>query len=347
MRKIIHIDMDCFYAAVEMRDNPHLQHRPIAIGGAVARRGVIATCNYPARQFGVHSAMPTAQALKLCPDLVLIQGRMEVYKAISAQIRTIFEAFTPLVEPLSLDEAYLDVSDCAYCHGSATLMAEEIRRQIFVQTKLTASAGVAPNKFLAKIASDENKPDGIFVIQPDQVVSFAQQLQLNKIPGVGPRTWQRLQEFGLFTGADVLQVSAGQMQQWFGKFGPILHQRAQGIDERAVEPTQIRKSIGIEHTYASDLSQPEQCLEALVAQLPQLRERIAQRAFDGVQVKLKFHDFTQTTVACRSSGLYISQLQALVEKAYQRGRGKRVRLVGLSVNLCDDYGQQLSLTWDS
>ncbi|CAG9297290.1 DNA polymerase IV [Celerinatantimonas diazotrophica] len=346
MRKIIHVDMDCFYAAVEMRDNPALKEVPIAIGGSKETRGVIATCNYPARQYGIHSAMPTAQALKLCPHLVLVRGRMALYKEVSAQIREIFLSFTPLVEPLSLDEAYLDVTNVSLCQGSATLMAEEIRRQILAKTALTASAGVAPNKFLAKIASEENKPDGLFVIAPEQAGTFARSVQLNKIPGVGPRTWQRLQEFGLFTGQDVLAHSPEQLSQWFGKFGLVLYQRSQGIDERSVEPTRIRKSVGIEHTYPSDFATSSQCLDALLAQLPELRARLGKRSFHGVQVKLKFTDFTQTTVACRSSGLYLNELQALVEKAYQRGRGKKVRLVGLSVSLCDDQHQQLSLSFD-
>ncbi|MFM2486339.1 DNA polymerase IV [Celerinatantimonas yamalensis] len=346
MRKIIHIDMDCFYAAVEMRENPTLRDKPIAIGGSSQTRGVIATCNYPARRYGVHSAMPTAHAFKLCPELILIQGKMALYKEVSRQIRAIFLAVTPLVEPLSLDEAYLDVSDVDLCHGSATLIAQAIRRQIFEQTQLTASAGVAPNKFLAKIASEENKPDGLFVIEPGHVREFALQLVLKKIPGVGPRTWERLQHFGLNVGADVLQYTPEQLHEWFGKFGPILHQRCQGIDERAVEPTRIRKSVGVEHTFASDLNTPEQCFQAVLAQLPELHQRIGKQLFQGVQIKLKFHDFTQTTVACRSTLLQCSELQALVSRAFERGRGRRVRLVGLSVTLSDKANQQLSLQFD-
>lgn len=343
MRKIIHIDMDCFYAAVEMRDNPTLKDKPIAVGGAASSRGVIATCNYPARKFGVHSAMPTAQALKLCPQLVLIHGRMELYRKISAQIREIFLSYTPLVEPLSLDEAYLDVSAAEACQGSATLMAEEIRARIVAKTGLTASAGVAPNKFLAKVASEENKPDGLFVILPDQAAEFAGKLALKKIPGVGPKTTERLASHGLNIGADVLHYSEQQMQHWFGKFGPVLHQRCRGIDERPVEPSRIRKSVGVEHTYSNDLISVEHCFEALQAMLPELHKRLKGRWFKGVQVKLKFHDFLQTTVACQSSYLDEGELWSLLEKAYQRGGGKRVRLVGLSVSLAHEVETQQQL----
>jgi DNA polymerase-4 len=192
MRKIIHVDMDCFFAAVEMRDNPALRDIPIAIGGSRIQRGVISTANYPARKFGVRSAMPTAMALKLCPHLTLLPGRFEAYKEASLHIREIFSRYTSLIEPLSLDEAYLDVTDSVHCHGSATLMAQEIRQTIYHELNLTASAGVAPVKFLAKIASDLNKPDGQFVITPEEVPAFLKTLPLGKIPGVGKSLQQSL-----------------------------------------------------------------------------------------------------------------------------------------------------------
>ncbi|CAG8998139.1 MAG: DNA polymerase IV [Candidatus Celerinatantimonas neptuna] len=346
MRKIIHIDMDCFFAAVEMRDNPSLCHQPIAVGGRSQSRGVIATCNYPARKFGVHSAMPTAKAFKLCPQLVLLPGRMHVYKAVSTQIREIFLSYTSLVEPLSLDEAYLDVTHSKACMGSATLMAEQIREHIFMNTGLTASAGVAPNKFMAKIASDENKPNGQFVICPDQVADFAHTLELKKIPGVGPKTKERLERLGLRVGGDVLKCSVEQMQHWFGKFGPVLHQRCQGIDERPVEPSRIRKSVGVEHTYPSDLKTLQACHDALLLLLPELERRLANRPFRGVQVKMKFQDFTQTTVACQSDVLSQSELYMLIQKAYQRGQGRNVRLVGVSVTLAETLSGQLNLDFE-
>ena len=194
MRKIIHVDMDCFYAAVEMRDNPQLRDIPIAIGGSRERRGVISTANYPARKFGVRSAMPTGMALKLCPHLRLLPGRFDAYKEASAQICDIFTRYTPLIEPLSLDEAYLDVTDSPHCHGSATLMAQEIRATIFRETGLTASAGIAPIKFLAKIASDLNKPDGQYVITPPEMAGFLLSLPLAKIPGVGKVSAKKLED---------------------------------------------------------------------------------------------------------------------------------------------------------
>ena len=200
MRKIIHVDMDCFFAAVEMRDNPALRDIPIAIGGSRVQRGVISTANYPARKFGVRSAMPTAMALKLCPHLTLLPGRFEAYKEASLHIREIFSRYTSLIEPLSLDEAYLDVTDSVHCHGSATLMAQEIRRTIFQELNLTASAGVAPVKFLAKIASDLNKPDGQYVITPEEVPAFLKTLPLGKIPGVGKVSAAKLESMGLRTG---------------------------------------------------------------------------------------------------------------------------------------------------
>lgn len=199
MRKIIHIDMDCFYAAIEMRDDPRLRDIPLAIGGSSDRRGVIATANYPARRFGVHSAMSTAKALLLCPHLKVIPGRMELYKTTSRHLHAIFARYTSLIEPLSLDEAYLDVTDSPQCRGSATLMAEEIRKTIFTELGLTASAGVAPVKFLAKIASDLNKPDGQYIITPEQVTDFVLSLPLRKIPGVGKVTAKRLADLGLET----------------------------------------------------------------------------------------------------------------------------------------------------
>ncbi|MBY6018111.1 DNA polymerase IV [Halomonas denitrificans] len=345
-RKIIHVDMDCFFAAVEMRDNPEYRGRPLAVGGAADSRGVIATCNYEARQFGVRSAMPSSEAKRRCPELLLVRGRMAVYKAVSEQIRAIFARYTDLIEPLSLDEAYLDVTDCPVCQGSATLIAERIRAEILAETGLTASAGIAPNKFLAKIASDENKPNGQFVIPPGKTAEFAATLPLRKIPGVGPKTAERLASHGLHVGADVLTCTPEQLASWFGKFGPVLHQRAQGLDSRPVQTHRERKSVGVETTLARDLTSAEGCFEILQGLLPELERRLRERPFKGVQVKLKFHDFQQTTLAQQATVLESSQLQAMVVGAFERGEGRRVRLVGLSVTLSgpeQEKVQQLSL----
>jgi len=253
MRKIIHVDMDCFFAAVEMRDNPALRDIPIAIGGSRVQRGVISTANYPARKFGVRSAMPTAMALKLCPHLTLLPGRFEAYKEASHHIREIFSRYTSLIEPLSLDEAYLDVTDSLHCHGSATLMAQEIRQTIFDELQLTASAGIAPVKFLAKIASDLNKPNGQYVITPDEVPAFIKTLPLGKIPGVGKVSAAKLENMGLRTCGDVQNSDLSMLLKRFGKFGRVLWERSQGIDERNVNSERLRKSVGVERTLAEDI----------------------------------------------------------------------------------------------
>lgn len=328
--------MDAFFASVEIRDNPQLRGKAVAVGGRSERRGVIATANYEARQFGVRSAMATAEALRKCPHLVLIPGRMSAYKEVSNQIRAIFAKYTSLIEPLSLDEAYLDVTDCEDCHGSATLIAEQIRREIFEQTGLTASAGIAPNKFIAKIASDENKPNGQCVVTPDQTAEFARNLSLRKIPGVGPKSAERLARLGMHTGSDVLQHSPEELAQWLGKFGPVLHQRAQGIDERPVQTHRERKSVGVETTLSQDLTSEEACWEVLNGLLPELELRLKGRPFKGLQVKLKFHDFQQTTAAAQSEVLNLEVIHSTLSVAFARGAGRRVRLVGISVSLNND-----------
>ncbi len=260
MRKIIHVDMDCFFAAVEMRDDPSLTDIPIAIGGSRVQRGVISTANYPARKYGVRSAMPTAMALKLCPHLKLLPGRFDAYKEASRQIRDIFSRYTSLIEPLSLDEAYLDVTDSEHCQGSATLMAQAIRADILRETGLTASAGIAPIKFLAKIASDLNKPNGQYVITPQVMPDFLLTLPLSKIPGVGKVATKKLEEMGLRTCADVQRADLALLLKRFGKFGRILWERSNGIDERDVVVERERKSLGVERTLMEDIHSWEQCL---------------------------------------------------------------------------------------
>ena len=337
MRKIIHIDMDCFFAAVEMRDNPALREVPLAIGGASERRGVISTCNYVARRFGVRSAMPSALAKKLCPPLVLIPGRMAVYKDISRQLRAIFLRYTDLVEPLSLDEAYLDVTNSSCCGGSATLMAQEIRQAIVSELGLTASAGVAPNKFLAKIASEQRKPDGLFVIRPDEVVEFVCQLPLGKLPGVGRKTAERLEAQGLYTCEDARALSADELQSRFGKLGEMLTTRVWGLDEQPVQAHRIRKTIGVETTLASDLSNEEACLTVLQQLLPELERRFqaaccAEQVM-GQGIKIKFADFHQTTVYRSQGGYQASLFIPLLKEGLLRAEGRSVRLLGLVVGL--------------
>lgn len=340
MRKIIHVDMDCFYAAIEMRDNPRLRDIPLAIGGSADRRGVISTANYPARRYGVHSAMATATALRLCPQLKLLPGRMEVYKATSRLIRDIFSRYTTLIEPLSLDEAYLDVTDSSLCNGSATLIAQEIRQTIANELQLTASAGVAPIKFLAKVASEQNKPNGQFVITPNNMEAFLMALPLAKIPGVGKVTAKRLEEKGLHTCADVRQYDLAELLRQFGKFGRVLWERCHGIDERAVSPDRLRKSVGVEKTLAADIHHWHEC-EGLVEQLYQELELRLRRVKPDLHiarqgVKLKFDDFCQTTQEHVWPELNKQDLLRLARQTWEERRQTRgVRLVGLHVTLLD------------
>ncbi|MEB5973716.1 DNA polymerase IV [Pantoea dispersa] len=338
MRKIIHVDMDCFFAAVEMRDDPSLRDIPIAIGGSRVQRGVISTANYPARKYGVRSAMPTATALRLCPHLKLLPGRFDAYKEASQQIRAIFTRYTPLIEPLSLDEAYLDVTDSDHCQGSATLMAQAIRADILRETGLTASAGIAPIKFLAKIASDMNKPDGQYVITPQVMPDFLLTLPLSKIPGVGKVATKKLEEMGLRTCADVQQADLAQLLKRFGKFGRVLWERSNGIDDRDVVVERERKSLGVERTLGEDIHHWEQCLEIIDFLYAELDRRLSairpdkQIARQGV--KLKFNDFQLTTQEHVWPVLNKDDMIAVARQAWdERRAGRGVRLVGLHVTL--------------
>ena len=352
MRKIIHIDMDCFFAAVEMRDNPTLKHVPLAIGGARQARGVISTCNYPARAFGVRSAMPTGQALKLCPQLTLLSGNMDKYVTASRQIRAIFARYTEHIEPLSLDEAYLDVTDCTLFQGSATRIADDIRRSIFFETGLTASAGVAPNKFLAKIASDENKPDGLFVITPAEVSNFVKTLPLKRLPGVGTKTAERLSQLGLHSCADIANAPLALLIKHFGGLADNLLKRSRGIDERPVCSREQRKSLGVERTLEHDLTQYTECVETLSQLLPQLQRRLEHYSntaagkltpVQKVGIKLKFSDFRQTTVEKQGQPLQLDKLLPLLDEAWQRRSQQGVRLIGLQIGFKTNTLQQLSL----
>ncbi|SEN89708.1 DNA polymerase IV [Vreelandella aquamarina] len=347
MRKIIHCDCDCFYAAVEMRDNPALTDIPIAIGGSVEQRGVVATCNYPARAFGIHSAMPMAQALKRCPHLTVIRGDMAKYKAVARQVFAIYRDVTELIEPLSLDEAFLDVSEVTLHHGSATRMAEAIRHRVKQEVGITVSAGVAPNKFLAKIASDWRKPDGLFVITPDDIDAFVQQLPVKKIHGVGPRTAEKLAELGIQTGADLRARPLTELVERFGRFGHRLHELSHGRDERPVKTHRERKSISTEQTYSQDLPTLEACRRQLPELIGDLERRYARLdpapAVRGVMVKIKFNDFTQTTVEHADPAPNLEQFETLLNVGWARGE-RPVRLLGVGYRLAEETAaQQLSL----
>lgn len=338
LRKIIHIDMDCFYAAVEMREDPSLVGKPVAVGGCANQRGVLTTCNYEARKFGCRSAMSTAQALKLCPHLILLPVRMELYKLVSQQIHAIFRRYTDIIEPLSLDEAYLDVTDCQQCSGSATWIAQEIRQAIFNELHLTASAGIAPLKFLAKIASDQNKPNGQFVIRPEEINDFVATLPLHKIPGVGKVTNQHLLNMGLQTCGDVQKLSLPILLNQFGKVGKRIWDFSHGIDERPVQSHRERKSIGVERTLRSNITTIEQAKEILPMLYQELERRTLQakpniplNQYQKMGVKLKFDDFQVTTLEKSAVKFQYETFEQLLEKVWLRCNNKTVRLLGVHV----------------
>jgi DNA polymerase-4 len=338
MKKIIHIDMDCFYAAVEMRDFPEYRNIPLAVGWD-GPRSVLCTCNYQARKFGVRSAMPVIKAKQLCPELTIVNGRMSVYKDVSNHIREIFSRYTDLIEPLSLDEAYLDVTNSVHCQGSATLIAQQIRADIYKELNLTASAGIAPNKFIAKIASDENKPNGQCVISPEKVSDFVEQLSLKKIPGIGPKSFQKLQSFGFSTCADVRASSIAHLTTIVGKFATSLHQKAHGIDNRELDVSRQRKSLAIETTLAADIFTQLECLTVIDNLYPKLLERLAKvkgRKIVRQGVKLKFNDFNQTTVEQQSLSAEQDAFNVLLHKAFERAQGRGIRLVGLTLGFAQE-----------
>jgi DNA polymerase-4 len=336
-RKIIHIDMDAFYASVEQRDNPELRGKPVAVGGSEAR-GVVAAASYEARKFGVHSAMPSLTAKRKCPDLIFIKPRFDAYKAVSLQIRQIFAEYTPIIEPLSLDEAYLDVTENLKGIVSATWIAEEIRARIRAETQLTASAGVSYNKFLAKLASDHRKPDGFFVITPEMGPAFVETLPVRKFHGIGPATARRMEQLGIRTGLDVGAQTLDFLQQHFGKAGSYYYWAARGIDERPVRADRIRKSVGAENTFSVDLFTYEAArhqLREIIDTVWSYCERSGTRG-RTVTLKIKFANFRQITrsrtgqvsIATR---VELEQLSnALLEPLFPVAKG--IRLLGISLS---------------
>lgn len=346
-RKIIHIDMDCFYAAVEMRDFPELRNIPIAVGGD-GPRSVLCTCNYQARKFGVRSAMSAIKAKQLCPELTIVNCRMDVYKEAAKHIREIFLRYTDQIEPLSLDEAYLDVTDSDLCQGSATRIAQKIRSDIFMELNLTASAGVAPNKFLAKIASDENKPNGQCIISPDKVSKFVEQLSLKKIPGIGPKTFEKLNRYGFHTCADVRASNVRELQNIVGKFANSLYLKAHGVDNRELEVCRERKSLAIETTLAHDIKTVDECQEVIDALHKKLLNRLEphkNRKIIKQGVKLKFADFNQTTVETQSNGVEESLFTDLLNTAYVRANDRSIRLVGLTLGFAESSAENPQLSF--
>ncbi len=338
IRKIIHIDMDCFYAAVEMRDNPHYRGKPLAVGGHEKQRGVLSTCNYEARKYGIRSAMPTGQALKLCPNLLVVPGRMSVYKEVSRNIHAIFQRYTSIIEPLSLDEAYLDVTDVELCHGSATLIAQSIRRDIWNELQLTASAGVAPVKFLAKVASDINKPNGQFVVSPDEVQAVVDKLPLEKIPGVGKVSLEKLHQAGFFVCEDIKNTDYRELLLRFGRLGASLWKKSHGIDNRDVVVERERKSVGVERTFSQNIYSYDECWRVIEEKLfPELDIRLTkaspERAITKQGIKVKFADFQLTTIEHIHPRLELEDFKSLLSDVLKRQKGREIRLLGLSVML--------------
>lgn len=346
MKKIIHIDMDCFYAQVEERDNPELRRKPLAIGGDSQRRGVLCTCNYRAREFGLHAGMPTALAERRCADLVLLPPNIAKYKTVSSQIHAIFQHYTELIEPLSLDEAYLDVSHSPHCRGSASLMAKDIRQTIFDKLGLTASAGIATNKLLAKIASDLNKPNGQYLIRPEEVDAFMPSLAVGKLFGVGPKLKARLNNEGIYNCHDLQQLELTKLIKDYGKMGVSLYQYCRGIDNRHVNTSRVAKSISVEKTFSEDIIEPQLIYVAMQALYKRLIRRWQVKhkpALKKVFIKIKFADFTVITREIGVAELSLDHYQSLVAASLVDNK-RPVRLLGLGLGLkADAHYEQLIL----
>lgn len=353
-RKIIHIDMDAFYASVEQRDDPSLRGKPVAVGGS-SDRGVVAAASYEARKYGVRSAMASKVAARKCPALIFVKPRFEVYKYVSEQIRSIFAEFTPLIEPLSLDEAYLDVTENLKKMRSATLIAQEIKQRIFETTQLTASAGVSYNKFLAKLASDYRKPNGIYVIGPDEGEAFVSNLTVNQFHGVGRVTAEKMNRLGIQTGTDLKSKTEVFLRTHFGKMGSYYYNIARGIDLRPVEADRIRKSVGSENTFDRDLETLVEMEGGLLPLIEDVWKWCTRTQIYGrtATLKIKFNDF-QLITRSRSALLPIRE-KALLEKIIFElleenfPADKSVRLLGVSIHNLEDThpteGQQLTLNF--
>lgn len=345
MRKIIHIDMDAFFAAVEMRDNPSLRNIPMAVGGSSEKRGVISTSNYAARKFGVRSAMPTSLAKKICPGLVVISGRMSKYREASDQIFKIFHEYTPLVEGLSWDEAYLDVTNSDYHSNSATLIAKEIREKIFQMTGgLTASAGIAPNKLIAKMASDLNKPNGQFTVAPHEVSEFIKKMPVEKLWGVGKVTSNYMHGLGIKTCFDLQKFTRHELVERFGKYGIQLFDFCRGEDHRIVDTEFDRKSLGTEETYSKDISHFQEMKEHVLRMFEEIKEALTEfqdKEVKTIFVKIKYFDFKQTTIE-RQMPFEGDNFAYLLQERWSLNPSP-VRLLGVGVRFEDKKDSQLPL----
>jgi DNA polymerase IV len=345
-RKIIHVDMDAFFASVEQRDQPQYQGKPLIVGGQPNSRGVVAACSYEARKFGIHSAMPCSRAYRLCPQAIFVPPRFEAYREVSKQIREIFWQYATQVEPLSLDEAYLDVTYTSDFDGSATRIAQAIKAEILAKTKLNASAGVSYNKFLAKIASDMDKPNGLYVIKPEQGLAFIADLPIAKFHGVGPATEAKMLKLGIKTGGDLRKKSLVQLVERFGKSGQYYYNIARAIDDRPVRSTRVRKSLGKETTFAEDVLSVELLTAKLNGLAEQVLTKLAEQALQAktITVKVKYANFQQVTraqsVEMALDMVAVKQWVPQLLKRTDAGE-KAIRLVGLSLSGLERVGAEV------
>ena len=335
-RKIIHVDMDAFYASVEQLDNPELKNKPVAVGGS-SDRGVVSAASYEARKFGVRSAMSSVLAKKLCPDLIFVKSHFDRYREISGQIRTVFHEYTDLVEPLSMDEAYLDVTQNKKGNPSATLIATEIRNKIYEKTGLTASAGISINKFIAKIASDYNKPNGQKTVNPEEVIEFLENLDVKKFHGVGKVTQKKMYAMGIYTGMDLKSKSLEYLEKHFGKYGGHYHRIVRGIHNSPVKPNRQRKSLGAERTFHQNIASEIYMIERLQDIAEEIQRRLKRSKVAGktITLKIKYSDFTLQTRS-KTLPFYISDASVILEAAkellYQEKMKNSVRLLGISLS---------------
>lgn len=338
MRKILHIDMDAFFASVEQRDNPELRGKPVVVGGKPGGRGVVAACSYEARKFGIHSAMPSTRAHKLCPDTIFVPPRFDAYREASEKIRKIFREFTSLIEPLSLDEAYLDVTEIAARSDSATEVARAIKQEIKSELNLTASAGVSYNKFLAKVASDMDKPDGLTVIRPERAIALLERLEIRKFFGIGKVTEKKMQALGIFTGEDLKKLELVELQTQFGKAGQYYFNVVRGIDERPVSSSRSRKSIGKETTFADNLTDKTKIWSILIELTERVVNNLREKDLGArtVTIKARYADFrlitrsVSNTDAMHTQEEIVALIPALLKKTEI---GKRpIRLIGISLS---------------
>jgi DNA polymerase IV len=342
-RKIIHVDMDAFYASVEQRDNLSLKGKAVIVGGEPDSRGVVSTCSYEAREYGIHSAMSSAKAYKLCPAAIFITPKFSKYKKASQQIRNIFKTYTDLIEPLSLDEAFLDVTINKLNNPSATMIAKKILAQIFAETQLTASAGVSYNKFLAKVTSDINKPNGVAVITPSEAISFIEKLPIRKFFGIGKVTEEKMLKMNIKNGADLKKYSKIQLVQQFGKFGEYYYDIVRGIDNRPVNPARIRKSVGKEITLSHDTDDIQKMLTHLEKLAVEVNEILIKYDISGktITLKIKYHDFKLITRSLtlpfylkHSSNTIMRHVTGLLKKT--NADKQKIRLLGITISNLDN-----------